>query len=502
MAPEKTPDTPRNDSAGSGKRDGESEASNDSIRTEDGDGKRVDRENVDGGKPSSDNRESSSDNREPSSDNRKLSSDNREPSSDNRESSSDNREPSSDNTDPPSDDREPSSDNTDPPSDDRKLSSDNKDPPSDDRKLSSDNKDPPSDDRKPSSDNRKPPRNNREPPIDNEKPPSDNKKPPSQNKQQPSDYKKPPSDNREPPRNNREPPIDNKKPPSDNKKPPSQNKQQPSDYKKPPSDNREPLSDNQKPPRDNKEPPTDNRKPPSDNREPVVGLVETISPVKDLETALAEQREEERRAFDDLIVENVRLERRAKREVANRQQVQAQYEVRTIELEAERSKNGRLEGKLTEIRREMTMLIKAAKRAGVFGAGSRKDKDGDDPGSGTGDLDRGEAAKNAGGQHIRKEKIRDLEERLLRLTDEDERKSRKLISLERELLDKTRYIEALEEHVDADVRERLPGPGQSATPEIVFTAVDKTNNIVYAGRPEAYSYKNNIVQDSAVCVIS
>lgn len=250
----------------------------------------------------------------------------------------------------------------------------------------------------------------------------------------------------------------------------------------------------------------DGRTPASDNKGLPSDLANTISPVRELRTALQERREDERRAFDELIGENVRLQRRLTGAEAKCQQLSAKCEVKDVELEAERSRATRLEAELAEMKREMTLLIRAAKRAGVIGSAQRKDND-DDPErekSGLRGPNGGSSSPTRPGERsVWKRKVAELEDRLLRLTEEDERKSRRLIALERELLDKTRYVEALEQHVTDDVRQSLSElRREPATPEMVFTTMGMANNVVYAGRPEPYSYKNNLVQDSAVCVIS
>jgi hypothetical protein len=252
---------------------------------------------------------------------------------------------------------------------------------------------------------------------------------------------------------------------------------------------------------------------PETNIDSDVDLIDNISPTKELNAALKEQKESEKDAFDILIKGNVKLKRELKKSDEKCKELLARYEVKSIELDAERGKAGELERQVREMQTEMTVLIRSAKKAGVVGKGpnkgSRKGKtkaDGPSPEDSDNDesnkrreshSDADDEDKDAGGQNIR-----DLQLRLLRLTEEDERKSRLLISLQRELESSTRYIEELESHVDSDVKDDLANTKDSEQEGMTFITASKANNIVYAGKPQAYSYRQNIAKESVVCAIS
>ena len=244
-------------------------------------------------------------------------------------------------------------------------------------------------------------------------------------------------------------------------------------------------------------------------------LMDNISPTKELNAALNEQKESQRRAFDILIKENVSLERKIGKSDEENSQLLAQCQVRSIELDAERVKTADLERQVREMQSEMTVLIRSAKKAGVIGKGkgmgSRNGKQKADGKSGDGsdgdELNKpGESGSEADGsdehKDIDRKKVHDLQLRLLRLTEEDERKSRMLISLQRELENNMRYTEELENHVDDNVKDHCSNQKDTEHDDMRFTTTSRASNMVFAGRPQAYSYRKNVAKESAVCVIS
>lgn len=201
--------------------------------------------------------------------------------------------------------------------------------------------------------------------------------------------------------------------------------------------------------------------------------LDAIRPDRELIAALERERRREKEAFDAMIQENVRLERRVRTLEGETQELRAQHDVKVIELKVERGKN-----------HDLHERVDLLERSGG-GRGTRMGISNPDPGQ----LEPGFSDQDA---HERR--LKDLQRRLERLSADDREKDRRVELLDRNLRRQEALVERLESKVSTATAQEIRTEVAAIPDEdLDQRPAGRVSNVV-VGRTPA-------VTDSKVCAI-
>lgn len=166
-------------------------------------------------------------------------------------------------------------------------------------------------------------------------------------------------------------------------------------------------------------------------------------PEKALTDAFEKRQQKDKEAYNDLIKQNVKLERENRKLSEQVQDYSAQNAVLKVDLQNQQEKCKDLEEQLKTMGAEMKALIKAARKRGINTDFEKEDENNnlevnpDDP---------PEVRK----RKAQEKRIRDLQFRLLRMTTDMEEKDQRIAGMERDQMEKELLVEEYERVMDAE----------------------------------------------------